>query len=84
MGVVATLALGSQPKQRGYKVAGQEGGWECKECEEMNLHTPKWTPIMKVGIPNGLPNLQSAIARVKTHWFEKFFISLKSYWTINF
>jgi hypothetical protein len=34
---------------------------------------------MKVGIPNRLPNLQNAIARVKTHWFEKFFISLKSY-----
>jgi hypothetical protein len=29
----------------------------------MNLHTPKWTPIVGVGLPNGLPNLQSAICR---------------------
>jgi hypothetical protein len=53
--------------------------WECKECEGMNPHTPKWTPIVGVGIPNGLPNLQSAIVGVKTHRLEKFFISLKNY-----
>jgi hypothetical protein len=28
---VATLALGSQPRQRGYKVAGQEEAWESKQ-----------------------------------------------------
>jgi len=43
-----------------------------KECEGMNPHTPKWTP-------NGLPNFQRAIAGNKTHWFEKFFISLENY-----
>jgi hypothetical protein len=32
-----------------------------------------------VGVPNGLLNLQRAIAGVKTHWFDKKFISLKRY-----
>ncbi len=44
---------------------------ECKECEGMNPRTP----IVGVGIPN----LQSAIAGVKTHWFGEFFIPLKRY-----
>jgi hypothetical protein len=56
---------------------------ECKECEGMNLDTPKWIPIMGVGVPNGFPNLQSIIARVKTHWLEEFFISLVIYWNVN-
>jgi hypothetical protein len=46
---VATLALGSRPRQGGCKVAGQERrleshftcSKECKECEGMNLHTHK-------------------------------------------
>jgi hypothetical protein len=25
-----------------------------KECEGVNLHIPKWTPILGVGVPNGL------------------------------
>jgi hypothetical protein len=35
--------------------------------------------MLGVGAPNGLPNLQSAIAAVKTHLLEEFFISLKRY-----
>jgi hypothetical protein len=60
--------------------------WECKECKEcegMNPHTPKWTPIVRVGIPNGFPNLQSAITGVKTHRIKKTFVGLKSYWNLN-
>jgi hypothetical protein len=30
---------------------------ECKECEGMNLHTPKWTPMLGVGVPKGFLNL---------------------------
>ncbi len=49
---VATLALGSRPRQGGCKVAGQEGipratfhaPESAKECEGMNPHTLKWTP----------------------------------------
>jgi hypothetical protein len=29
--LVATLALGSQPRQRGYKVVGQVGTWESRQ-----------------------------------------------------
>jgi hypothetical protein len=47
--VVATLALGSRPRQRGCKVVGQEKDprvtshipRSAKECEGMNLHIPK-------------------------------------------
>jgi hypothetical protein len=35
--------------------------------------------MLGVGVLNGLPNLQSAIAGVKTPFLEEFFISLKSY-----
>jgi hypothetical protein len=48
---VATLALGSQPRQRGYKGAGQEEAWESrqrgckgagqKEAWESRQHTPR-------------------------------------------
>jgi hypothetical protein len=32
-----------------------------------------------VGVPNGVPNFQSTIAKVKTHCLEEFFISLENY-----
>jgi hypothetical protein len=56
---VTTLALGSRPRQGGCKVTGQEGtpgshftcSRECKECEGMNPHTPKGTPMLGVGLP---------------------------------
>jgi hypothetical protein len=35
--------------------------------------------MLGVGVPNELPNFQSAIARVKTHLLEDFFISLEIY-----
>ncbi len=46
---VATLALGSQPRARAYKGAGQEGSSRITshvpgsvgECEGMNFRTPK-------------------------------------------
>jgi hypothetical protein len=58
-GVVATVALGSQPRQRGCKVAGQEGSpgimlhapGNVRECEGIDLHTPKGTPTLGVGVP---------------------------------
>jgi hypothetical protein len=46
-------------KVKACKSAGQEGSprvtfhapGSAKECEGMNLHTPKGTPILGVGIP---------------------------------
>jgi hypothetical protein len=46
------------------------------ECEnehshsQVNSHFASWSP-------DGLPNFQRAIAKVKTHCIEEFFISLK-------
>ncbi len=38
---------------------------------------------MGVGVPNGVPNLQSAIAGAKTNQIERFFRLLKSYQNLN-
>jgi hypothetical protein len=54
--VVATLALGSRPRQGGCKVAGQQGSsgvtfhvvGSAKECERMNPHTPEWIPCWEL------------------------------------
>jgi len=56
---VTTLALGSRPKQRACKVTGQERSLgvtphapgSAKECEGMNLHTPKATLTLGNGVP---------------------------------
>jgi hypothetical protein len=41
----------------------------------MNSHFGSWSP-------NGFSNVQRAIAGVKTHWIEKFIISLESSWNL--
>jgi hypothetical protein len=81
--------LGLATKVRCGKVAGQEGdpgvtshAPGSAKSEGMNPHTPKWTPMLGVGVPNGLPNglpkFQNSIARVKTPHIETFLISLES------
>jgi hypothetical protein len=50
----------------------------------MNFHTPKWTPIVRIGVLNGLPNLQSAIVGVKTHWFKEILYHWKDIETYMF
>ncbi len=72
-------------KARACKGASQEGSpgvtshahGSAKECEGVNPHTLKSTPIVGVGVPNGFSNFQREILGVKSHWFEEFFISLK-------
>jgi hypothetical protein len=49
------------------------------KCEEMNPHTPKGASTLGVWSHGGLLDFQRAIARVKTHWIEDFFISMESY-----
>jgi hypothetical protein len=58
--------LGLVTKARGLQGCGPTGrpknhltcSWECKECEAMNPHTFKWTPIVGVRVENGLPFLE--------------------------
>jgi hypothetical protein len=45
--VVAILALGSWPRQRFARAQAKRSVTKC----EMKTHTPKWTPILGVGIP---------------------------------
>jgi hypothetical protein len=84
LNIVATLALGSRPRQGFAKVwAKNEPGshiscsWECKRVwgnepphSQVSSHLGSWSP-------KGLSNLQRAIARVKTNWIEEFLISLE-------
>jgi hypothetical protein len=75
------LNLGLATKARAYKGAGQE--WNpivafhalesLGKCEGNEPHIPKWAPTLGIGVPN----LHRAIAGVKTHWIEKFLISLE-------
>jgi hypothetical protein len=87
---VATLALGLQPKQGFAKVWTKTRpdshiscSCKCKRMwgnepshSQMNSHFGSW-------IPNGFPNFQRVIARVKIYWIEKFLISLESSWSVN-
>jgi hypothetical protein len=57
--IVVTVALGSQPRQGGCKVVGQEGSpgimphapRSAKECEGIDSDIPKGTPTLGVGVP---------------------------------
>jgi hypothetical protein len=54
--VVATLTLGSRPKQGLTKVGAKSeptfhDPWNVGECEGMNPHTPKWAFTLGVGVP---------------------------------
>jgi hypothetical protein len=57
--IVATLALGSRPRQKGLQGCGPEGSLRvtsetpgsARECEGVSLHTPKATPTLGEGVP---------------------------------
>jgi hypothetical protein len=56
---VATLALGSRPRQEGLQGCGPKGSLgvtshtlgSVGKCEGVNLHTPKATPILGDKVP---------------------------------
>ncbi len=88
--IVTTLTLGSRSRQGLAKVRAKSelGSYiscsqECKRVRgnepphsQMNSHFGNFSS-------NGLPNFHRAIVGVKTHWIEKFFISLESSWNVN-
>jgi hypothetical protein len=74
--IVTTLALGSQPRQKSLKGAGQE------ECENEDSRSQVSSPFESWN-PSGLPNLQRTIVEVKTPDIEEFFISLEIYWSVD-
>jgi hypothetical protein len=82
---VATLSPGLATKARGLQGCGPRVRPEsAKSVREWTLTlTHKWTPTWGVEVPNGLPNLHSVIAGIKTHCLEELFISLESYWNLN-
>jgi hypothetical protein len=82
--------LGLVTKARTCKVASQDRSprvtshtlRSAKECEGVNPHTPKWTPILGVGIPNELLIFKEQW-QGQTHWIKAFLISLESSWNVN-
>jgi hypothetical protein len=58
-GFCYNLSLGLVTKVRVCKSVGQKGSpggtsytpGNARECEKMNLHTPKWAPTLRVGVP---------------------------------
>jgi len=76
---VATLALGSRPKQRFAKVRAKRSVRECENEDshsQVNSHFGNWSL-------GGLPNLQIAITKVKTPRIEDFFISSENYSSVD-
>jgi hypothetical protein len=53
------------------------------ECEGMSPHTPKWAPILKVGVLVESQIFRKRFEGVKTHWIEKLLISLKISLDVN-
>jgi hypothetical protein len=77
--IVATLALGSRPRQGLARLQAKRKPESEGKCKGMNPHTPKGASTLGVWSPHGLLNLQRAIVGVKTKWIENFLISLESY-----
>jgi hypothetical protein len=78
MNIVATLALGSWPRQGLARLGAKRKPRSEGKCEGMNLHIPKGTSILGVWSLGGLSNIQRAIIGVKTQWIETFFISFET------
>ncbi len=86
---VATLALGSLPKQgaRGCKVTGQEGSLRvmphapgsARECEGIDPHIPKGTRTLGIGVLVDSRMFRERLQGSKTQFIEEFFISLEIY-----
>jgi hypothetical protein len=73
--VIATLALGSRPRQRLARVRTKRS---VRECEDENSHS-QMSSDFESWSPGGLPNLQRAIVEVKKPRIKELFISLENY-----
>jgi hypothetical protein len=77
-------SLGLATKVRACKGVGQEGSPRITshaprnvgKCEGMNLHTPKWTPTLGVGVSMDSWIFKKRLG-AKTHWIEEFLILSK-------
>jgi len=87
---VATLALGLQARQGFAKARAKikpgshiSCSWECKRVWGNEPSHSQVNSHFGSSSPNGFPNFQRAIIGVKTHWIEKFLISLESSWNLD-
>jgi hypothetical protein len=84
---VATQTLGSRPRQ-GCRPSRKPGSHiSCsRECRRMWGNEPSHSQVSShfgSWSHDGLLNFQRAIIGAKTHWIEKFLISLKSFWNVD-
>jgi hypothetical protein len=61
---VVTLALGLQPRQGFTRVQAKRGAREWENVR-MNTHTPKWIPMLGVGVPVDSQNIRERLQRSK-------------------
>jgi hypothetical protein len=74
------LSLGLATKGRGCKVAGQEGSpgvkshapGSARECEGIDLHTPKGTPTLGVGVPVDSRMFRERLQRLKPNGLRSY------------
>jgi len=87
---VGTLTLGSQTRQGLVKVqAKYEVGSHIscsRECKKVWGNEPSHSQVsshFESWSIDGFPNFQRVIVGVITHWMEKFFIPLESFWNVD-
>jgi hypothetical protein len=74
-----TLALDLWPRRRLAKVHAKKSVRECEDEDsrsQVSFHCESQSS-------GGLPNFQRVIAEIKTPRIEEFFITLKSYWSVD-
>jgi len=74
---VATLALGSRPRQGVARLRAKRGSMphvpgSARECEGIDLHTPKGTPILGVGVPVDSRMFREQLQRSKPNGLNNF------------
>ncbi len=54
-----------------------------RECEGVNTHTPKATPILGDGVPVDFRNFRERFQGDKIQWLVTFLVSLENSWNVN-
>jgi hypothetical protein len=79
--IVATLALGSRPRQGFATVQAKRGAWEYGKVWEWTLTLPNELPLLGVGVPGDSRNFREWLQGSEP--LVEFFISLENYWNLD-
>jgi hypothetical protein len=81
--IVATLALGSRPRQGFARDWAKKETPECGRMWEGTLTLPSWTPMLGVRVLVDSRNFREQLQRAKPLALKSFIISLESYWSVR-